>query len=222
MLRKFVSFATTAGIIAVVAGVGWLAFAEFNKSETAHADASFSMVTHQTAQMGESLDAARDFISLEVSVEIGRLTDLGTLIGEWTPKYRQAQTAYRRFDSAIVTAEDNAAAYFVAQRALTDQFHSGELRSRARAEDETEFRQYEQWRDRARGVRSAALEIVQRFDDMDTTFQKLELRSDFSFDVAQFSEVPSDILELEAELDQFRIASDSLRKVIASPFDPSG
>ena len=55
--------------------------------------------------------------------------------------------------------------------------------------------------------------------DMDTDPTKVKLRSDFSFDADWFSEVPSDILALEEELAQFRIASDNIRETIASPFD---
>ncbi len=113
----------------------------------------------------------------------------------------------------------SAEAYFEAQRALTEGFHSKELRERARADDDAEFELYEQWRQSARVIQEEALEIVHRLSDMDTTLQKLKLRSDFSFDAGGFSEVPSDILALEEELAEFRIASDSIRETIASPFD---
>ena len=180
------------------------------------------MVNHQTGRMGESLNSAGTFISTEFSVDIGQITDISVLLDEWSPRYQQAQTAYRRFDAAIIAAENSADAYFAAQRALTEGFHSEELRIRARAEDDAEFGQYEQWRDRARAVQEEALEIVHRLSDMDTTLQKLKLRSGISFDVGGFSEVPSDILALEEQLAQFRIASDNIRESIASPFDTNG
>ena len=219
MLRRFFSIAITTSIVAVVAGVGWIAFGEVSKSEAAHADASFPMVNHQTGRMGESLDIARTFISTEISAAIEQITDISTLLDEWSPRYQQAQTGYRRFDAAIIAAENSADAYFAAQRALTERFHNQELRTRAQADEDAEFRQYEQWRERASGVRAEALEIVHRLSDMDTNLQKLKLRSDFSFDVGGFSEVPSDILALEEELAQFRIASDHIREIIASPLD---
>ena len=219
MLRRFFSIAITTGIVAVVTGLGWIAFGEVNKSEAAHADASFSMVNHQTGRMGESLDIARTFITTEISANIGQITDISTLLDEWSPRYQQAQIGYRRFDAAIIAAENSADAYFAAQRALTERFHNQELRTRARADDDAEFQQYEQWRERASGVRAESLKIMHRLSDMDTALQKLKLRSDFSFDVGGFSEVPSDILELEEELAQFRIASDNIREIIASPFD---
>ncbi len=215
MLRRFFSITITATIVAVVAGVGWTAFGEVSKSEAAHADASFSMVNHQTGRMGQSLNSAGTFIS----ANIGQITDLAVLLDEWSPKYQKAQTAYRRFDAAIIVAESSVEAYFAAQRALTEEFHSEELRERARADDDAEFEQYEQWRERARAVQEEALEIVHRLSDMDTTLRKLELRSVFSFDAGGFSEVPSDILALEEELAQFMIASDNIRETIASPFD---
>lgn len=219
MLRRFFSLAIAASMVAVALGVGWIAFSEVSKSEAAHADASFSMVNHQTGRMGESLNRAGTFISAEISADVGQITDLPALLDEWSPRYQQAQTAYRKFDAAIVAAESSADAYFAAQRALTEGFYNEETRARAQADDDAEFAQYEQWRKRARGVQREALEIVQRLSDMDTTLQKLELRSEFSFDVSGFNEVPSDILALESELAQFRIASDNIREIIASPFD---
>ena len=179
------------------------------------------MVNHQTGRMGESLDTARTFISTEISADIGQATDIAILLDEWLPKYQQAQIAYRRFDAAIIAAENSADAYFAAQRALTEQFHSEELRTQARARDDAEFQQYEDWGERARGVRAEALEIVHRLSDMDTTLRKLKLRSDLSFEVGGFSEVPSDILALEEELVQFQIASDNIREIVASPFGGS-
>ena len=219
MLRRFYSIAIMASIVAVATGVGWIAFGEVSKSEAAHADASLSMVNHQTGRMGESLNRAGIFISAEISADVGQITDLPTLLDEWSPRYQQAQTAYRKFDAAIVAAESSADAYFAAQRSLTEGFHNEETRARAQADDDAEFAQYEQWRERARGVQEEALEIVQRLSDMDTTLQKLKLRSEFSVDVSRFNEVPSDILALERELAQFRIASDNIREIIASPFD---
>ena len=219
MLRTFFSITITASIVAVVVGVGWIVFGEVSKSEAAHTDASFSLVNHQTGRMGESLNSAGTFISTEISVDIGQITDISALLNEWSPKYRQAQTAYRKFDAAIIAAESSADAYFAAQKALTEGFHSEELRERARADDDTEFEQYKQWRERASAVQKEAVEIVYRLGDMDTTLQKLNLRSDFSFDTGGFSEVPADILVLKEELAQFQIASDNIRETIGSPFD---
>ena len=219
MLRTFFSITITASIVGVVVGVGWIVFGEVSKSEAAHADASFSLVNHQTGRMGESLNSAGTFISTEISVDIGQITDISALLNEWSPKYRQAQTAYRKFDAAIIAAESSADAYFAAQKALTEGFHSEELRERARADDDTEFEQYKQWRERASAVQKEAVEIMYRLGDMDTSLQKLNLRSDFSFDTGGFSEVPADILVLKEELAQFQIASDNIRETIGSPFD---
>ena len=221
MLRRIFSTAITASIVAVVVSVGWIAFGEVSRSEAAHADASLSMVQHQTGRMSESLDSAGTFISTEITTDIGQIRDISTLIEEWSPKYQQAQAAYRRFDAAIISAESSADAYFAAQRALTAEFHSDELRARAQADDDAEFERYEQWSARAHAIREEALKIVHRLSDMDTTLQKLKLRSDLSFDAGGFSEAPSDILAPEEELEQFRIASDNIRETIASPFDMS-
>ena len=216
MLRKLFTLTITAGIVAVIAGIGWIAYGDFNTSEAAHFDASISMVNHQTGRMGESLDNTRTF----VSTQIEQITDISTLIKKWTPGYSQAQTAYRKFDAAILSAEDMADAYFLAQRALAERYHSEELRSRAEADDEADFALYRQWRDSAHRVRSEALNIMNRLSDMDTDLQKLKLSSEFSFDAGGFNEVPSDILALGDELAQFQVASENIREITASPFDP--
>ena len=219
MLRSFFRFSVTASVLAVVVGFGWIAFGEVNESEAAHADASFALVSHQTQQIGASLEGAGTFIDAEVSVDIGRITDVTALLDEWTPKYQRAETGYRKFDTAINAAEDSADAYLLAQRALTARIHDQELGALARADDEAEAHQYRRWRVGARGIRAEALEIMHRLGDMEATLQKLKLRSDFLFDPGALSEVPSDILELEKELAQFRVDSDTLREIIGSTFD---
>lgn len=217
MLRKFFSLVILASIIAVVGYLAWIAYGESKVSEAAHFDASMSMVHHQTGRMSESLDDAGTF----VSTEIEQITDISTLIGRWTPRYEQAQIAYRRFDAAIASAEDRAAGYFSAQRALTERYHSEEARARAEAEDDADFALYQQWRDRAHAVRAEALEILNRLSDMDTDLQKLKLLSEFSFDAGGFNEVPADILTLSDELAKFQAASVNIREITTSPFSPS-
>ena len=217
MLRKLFTLTITAGIVAVLAGIGWTAYGDFNTSEAAHLDASISMVNHQTGRMGESLDNTRTF----VSTQIEQITDISTLIKEWTPRYAQARTAYRKFNAAILSAEDVADAYFSAQRALTERYHSEELRSRAEADEEADFALYRQWRDRAHSVRSEALNIMNRLSDMDTDLQKLKLSSEFSLDTGGYDELPSDIFALGDELAEFQIASENIREITFSPFDPN-
>ena len=222
MLRTSFRIAIAAGIFGVVVGIAWISFSEIGKSEAVDADASFALVSHQTGQMSDSLNSAGTFIGTEFSIGTEQIIDISTLLDKWSPKYQQAQTAYRKLEAAISTAEDSANAYFEVQRELTEEFHSEDLRERAQAEDDAEFMQYEWWRELASAIQMEALEIIHRLDDMDTTLQKLELRSDFTFVTEGFSEVPSEILALEKELAQFQTASDSIRDAIGSPFDVKG
>ena len=217
MLRKFFNLAIIIGIITVLAGIGWKAYGEFNISDAAQFDASITMVNHQTERISESFDTTRAF----VATGIEQINDLSALIEEWTPRYTQAQIAYRRFDAAIVAAEDRADAYFAAQRALTEGYDSEESRARAEAEDNADFELYRQWRERAHDVRGEALGIMNRLGDLDTDLQKLKLRSEFSFDAGAFSEVPTEIISLGDELEQFQVASENIRKITGSPFDPN-
>ena len=216
MLRKFFSLFITISIVSVVAGVGWVAYSKFNVSEAAQFNESISMVYHQTGSMGESLDDTGDFVSTEIS----NISSISTLLDEWDPRYEQAQTAYRKFDAAIVAAEDRAEAYFLAQRTLTEQYHDQELRAEARADDDADYALYHQWKDRAHYVREDALEIVNRLQDVDTGLRKLKLSSEFSFDASGFDAVPAEIQVLGEDLTQFQIASENIRDITKSPFDP--
>ena len=218
MLRRFFTFTLTISIVTILACIGWIAYGKSNITEAAHFDASMARVNHQTESMGASLNTTHTF----VSTRIEQITDISTLINEWTPQYTRAQIAYQKFDASIVAAEERAEAYFAAQRALTEQYHSDELRVRAEAEDNSDFELYSQWRDRAHGVRQEALEIMKRLSDLDTDLQKLKLRTEFSFDVGAFSDVPTEILSLGDELEQFQIASENIRGITVSPFDPNG
>ena len=219
MLRSLLRMVVTASVVAVIVGVAWIAYGNVGESKAAHVNDSFTLVNHQAEGVGDALEVTGAFIEAEVSVDTAQITDVSALLDAWSPKYRKAEVVYSKFDAAIIAAEDSANAYFEAQRALTEMIHDQELRALARAEDDAEFSQYDQWRERAHAIRADALQIMLGLQDMDATLQKLELRSDFSFDVHQMSEVPSNIVALEQELSQFQIASDNIRKTIGSPFD---
>ena len=220
MLKRVLGYAVTASVIAVVAGIGWIGYGKLTSSEGAEFDESVSMVHHQTGSMSESFGEAGTFVSRDIK----QITSISVLIDEWTPRYDNARITYQKFDSAIIAAERRAEAYFSAQRALTERYHSPESRVRAQAHDDSDFALYLQWRDRAHRVRAEALEIVNRLSDMDTDLRKLDLSSDFSgfsYEAGSFSEVPSDIRDLGDALTQFQIASENIREITASPFDLS-
>lgn len=157
-MRTLLDFTTKVAIAVVLVGVGWAIFNEVTKSESVHAAASFAMVDHQTGQVGESLGSAGSLISTEVA-GVASITNLSSLLDRWSRRYQRAQSAYHKFDTAIQAAEVQAESYFEAQRALTSSFHSDDLRAEAQAEDDAEFRQYEQWKEQAHSVRAEALKI---------------------------------------------------------------
>ncbi len=210
MSRKLLSFAVGAVIIAAVAGIGWVAYDKFSASEAVEFDTSVSMVEHQTGALDESLDDAGAFVRRDVK----QISSISVLLDEWTPRYSEAKTAYRKFDAAIIAAEARAQDYFSTQRALTEQFHDPEKQARARADDDADYALYKQWEEQAYFVRERALEIVHRLDDMDTDLQKLKLSSEFRFDeLTGFNEVPMEILSLEDDLEEFQIASENIRRI---------
>ena len=215
MLRRLLKTAVALAVLATVLGFAWLAYGQYNTSEAVHFDQSVKVVHDQSENMSVAFGETGNF----VDTEIAAVTDISRLIGEWTPRYNRAQTAYAIFDAAVVAAEARAEEYFMAQRALTGAYNDDVRRAQAQAEDEADYRLYLAWRDRAHSVRARAKEITNRLHDMNIDLQKLELAAGFSFDASGFSEVPSDILALDDELQQFQIASQNIRQITASPFE---
>lgn len=214
MLRRCLKLAVVASLIAVVAGFGWIIYGEMNTSEAAHFDASLSVAHSQSENMRATLGDAGAFVEME----IGKITSIAMLRDEWTPRYQRAQSAYTKFDAAIIAAEERAEAYFAAQRALTEQYHNPERRAQIVADDEADYAIYREWLQQAHQAREHARLIANRLADMDTDLRKLELRSEFSFDASSFRATPAEILELDNELAQFQIASENIRQITASPF----
>ena len=50
-LAGLLKWASIAAVVAVVAGIGWIAYGKVNTAEAAQLDESMSMVQHQTAGM---------------------------------------------------------------------------------------------------------------------------------------------------------------------------
>ena len=210
-MRQVFRWATAFAAIAVVAGLGWLAYGRFNTSAAAEFDESISMVNHQTSQMSTSLGEAGSFVNSEVS----RITDLSILLTAWTPRFNSAQTSYHKFDAAIIAAETQAEVYFADQRALTERFNDPELRRAAESTDEG-ITTSTQWKNRS-SVREEALSIVTGPVDTSAEVEvgfRILLRS-------KRQKVPADILALEDELAHFKIASENIRAITKSPFEPS-
>lgn len=214
-MRRAFRWATALAVIAVVVGLGLLAYGRFNTSAAAEFDESIIMVNHQTTQMSTSLAEAGSFVDSDIS----RITEFSTLLATWSPRFKTARTAYNKFDAAIVSAETRAEEYFANQRALTQRYHDPELRRAAESNDEIDYDLYSEWRNQAHRVREEALAIIRRLEDMDTDLQKLKLASEFSFDSNALQEVPVDILALEDELAHFKTASENIRAITSSPFE---
>ena len=86
-------------------------------------------------------------------------------------------------------------------------------------DDEHDLALYRQWATQADSAMAKARAIGMQLDDMDASLRKLALRADFVFDTSSFQEVPAAILELDAELTEFRAASETIRAATASPFE---
>lgn len=204
-----------AGVIAVIVGAVWFAYGEMEVSEATRFDTSINIAHNQSQNMSTTMDDAGDFIH----TEIAKINSIDSLLDEWNPRYSRAQSALVKFDAAIVVAERRADDYLAAQSELTKQIRDPARRARAQSDDRTDRANYKQWRTQAHSAREQARQIILLLDDMDAILRKQELASEFSFDADGFSTVPADILSLEAELEQFQAASDTVRQITASPFE---
>jgi hypothetical protein len=92
MIRKLLRAIVAAAAIAVVAGVGWLAYAETGTSEAAHFEESINMVHYQTDRMSATLGDAGTFVSTTfphgvtpgtTDKQVAAITNISELIGEW-------------------------------------------------------------------------------------------------------------------------------------------
>ena len=213
-MRKAFQWTVLGVLAAIGANVGLLVFGEVKTSEAVHFDESIDMVHHQTGRMSMTLVDTRTVVDQDTST----VTDITKLLDRWTPRYNLANAAYLRFDAAINLAEEQAEAYFASQRALTDRYHDPERKAQAQTHEDANYELYRQWRERAHRARGNARSILNRLGDMDTDMQKLKLSTEISFDAGGFSDVPAEITNLEAELAQFRTASDNIREITVSPF----
>ena len=208
----------------MVAGFGWLVYGTTETSAAVQFDESINMVHHQTNRISTTLGDTGTFVNTEIAAapseqQNSAITSISELIGEWEPRYNEAKIVFRKFDSAIVAAEQRAEEYFISQRTLTERYHDPEKRARAQGYDDADYTLYEEWRDHAHRTRDHAQAIMVRLDDMDTDLKKLQLSSEFSFDGEVFREVPKAIFLLDQELEEFQLASDNIREITASPFE---
>ena len=221
-------------IIVVVAVIGYAGLGVYGKvtqAEAAKMSESVQLSQNQAENMNRALGDVSVFASRNSasngsqtgyqpeSTEIAKITNIDTLIDRWEPRYDDAKLAYVKFEAAIANAKASAAGYFATQQAVTERIHDPAIKAQARADDEHELALYRQWEAQADTALSKARAIGRQLDDMDASLRKIELRTDFVFDTSSFQEVPVAILELDAELSDFRVASETIRAATESPFE---
>ena len=202
-----------------LAGTAFTGYETLNESPAADFDQSMGQVVNQADRMGTSLNDAGSYVEQEITeVDVKSITDIGTLISEWKPRYNNALAAYNRFDASIESATDLADEYFEAQAALTERYNSQSRLEEARARDQAEFARFIEWRNSAERKLQLATAIMRRMEDMDIDLEKSRLSSELSIEFAQFSSIPAEILALSDELSGFQIASQNVRTEIDAGF----
>ncbi len=212
-LLKWVSIAA---VVAVVAGIGWIAYGKVNTAEAAQFEESVSMVRHQIAASQQALEDPDRFAA---QTNVAEVTDINTLLSLWQPRYAAAQSAFTKLDSAIAFAEQQADDYFAAKRALNARYNDPERKALRQAQDDAIFATYQEWQQNAHIIRDDAAAMMRELNDIDIDLQRLELDSGFSFAGGSIDALPAEISSLNNELAEFDIASENLRATIRSPFE---
>jgi len=216
-------------VAAVVIGYGGLAVYEaVTQTEAARVSASVQLAENQAENMNRALGSVSVFADespggnasqTESQPTISETSDIDTLIDHWEPLYKDAKLAYVKFEAAIDNAKTSAIRYFTAQRELTESITNPATKAQAQQDDDRDWALYRKWESQADSALAKAQAIGTQLDDMDAVLRKLELRTDFVFDTSSFQDIPAAISELNAELGEFRAASESIRAVTASPFE---
>ena len=206
-------------------------YGEVTRTEAARLSGSVQLAQNQAENMNSALRDVSDFTlgepvrnASETQLQprasgIAKITNIDTLMDQWEPRYDSAKLAYVKFEAAIDNAKGSAAAYFATQQALTERISDPAVLAQARQNDERDLALYRQWESQAASTLDKAQAIGVRLDDMDATLRKLQLRADFVFDATSFQKVPAAILELNQELSDFRVASETIRATTGSPFE---
>ena len=228
MLRQTLRLIVIAATVATIVYAGFAFYGGATQTEAAVLSDSVELAENQAGSMGQALNDVSAFASLRStadgqpqpgsSVTAGTM-DIHTLVIRWEPKYESAKSAYLKLESAIGVAKSSAADYFAAQQSITERINDPDAKLKAQQDDERDMDLYRQWEERADAVLAEAHAIGLRLDDMDSNLAKLKLRADFVFDASSFSEVPTAIADLNKELADFQVASESIRAATKSPFE---
>ncbi len=231
MIRRMFKYTLIIVAVVIMGYTGLTVYGEVTQTEAARMSGSVQLSENQAENMnralgdvsvfagGNSAGNAAEAGSQPETYEIARITNIDTLIDRWEPRYDHAKLAYVKFEAEIDNAKASAAGYFATQKALTERVNDPTARTRAREDDERDLALYRQWEAQADSALAKARAIGMQLDDMDASLRKLELRADFVFDTPSFQELPAAILELDAELSEFRAASETIRAATASPFE---
>ena len=231
MIRRTLKYALIVVVVAVIGYTALTVYGEITQTEAARMSDSVQLAENQAENMnralgdvsvfagGNSTGNASETGSQPTTAEIAKITSIDVLIDRWEPRYDDAKLAYVKFEAAIDSAKASAAGYFATQQALTERINDPATKAQARQDDERDLALYRRWESQADSALAKARAIGRQLDDMDASLRKLELRTDFVFDTSSFQEVPAAILELDAELGEFRVASETIREVTASPFE---
>ena len=231
MIRRTLKYSLIVVAVAIIGYAALTVYGEVTQTEAAKATESVRLAENQAENMNRAWADVSVFVGGNPSgnaseagsepgtSEIAKITSIEVLISLWEPRYNNAKLAYVKFEAAIDNAKTSAAGYFATQQALTERINDPSTKAQARQDDERDLASYRKWEARTDVALAKAREIGRRLDDMDATLRKLELRADFVFDASSFQDVPIAIQELNAELSEFKAASEIIRATIESPFE---
>ena len=205
--------------LAAFAGIGFVGYETLEASAAEDFDQSLGQVVNQVDRMETALIETGEYVADEITqMDVRYVTDVEDLVNQWKPRYNRAINAFNRFAASIDAATVLSEAYFEAQSLLTERYNNPSRRAQARADDADEYQRYLEWEAEAQSKLELALAIMLRMEDMDIDIEKMQLASELSPEIAKFSSVPDEILELSRELARFQIASRNVRAAVGTAF----
>ena len=138
------------------------------------------------------------------------LVAVNTLQAAWSPRYERAVKDYKVLAHRIHHTEKMADKYFQHQSDLTQSISNADTRAQAAENDNMERDAYLEWRGQAASTLSKAKLIKQDLDDMNIVIVKLQLSANFASLYEDFQELPQSMMELHADIAEFRRQSDEI------------
>ena len=233
MIRRTLKYTLIVVVAAVIGYASLTVYGEVNQTEAARMSGSVQLSENQAENMnralgdvsvfagGNSAGNAAEAGSQPETFEIAKITSIDALIDRWEPRYDDAKLAYVKFEAAIDNAKASAAGYFATQQALTERINDPAAKARAREDDEHDLALYRQWEAQADSALAKARAIGNTAGRHGREPAQAGAAGGFCLRHCIVPGSAGGDMELNAELSEFRVASETIRAATESPLRPN-